>query len=289
MDARQDAYPDIGPIMRWKRAGNDRPRWEDISPESREAKVLWRQWERLYLVSRVLHRRFHELEGQGWQPQLVVPADRRGIVLQRFHGGAIGAHLGTARTLALAEQGFYWPGKRADVSRICTECDCAMLKKRRGLREPLHQYIVGVLIEGLAMDVAGPYPVTSTGKQYCLMVPCLKCGNRVQRQYMRKHDRNMHQGARRRKHTCLYCSVDKAKTYSTFLDWKKPMSTAWRAMIHSGGRNTLRGSNWTNGDGSTSWKGARQTGLTSVSGLCGSIMAGTKARERDSHRDRRPP
>ena len=24
--------------------GNDRPRWEDISPESREAKVLWRQW-----------------------------------------------------------------------------------------------------------------------------------------------------------------------------------------------------------------------------------------------------
>ena len=33
------------PIMRWKRAGNDRPRSEDISPESREAKVLWCQWE----------------------------------------------------------------------------------------------------------------------------------------------------------------------------------------------------------------------------------------------------
>ena len=61
MAARQDADPDIGPIMRWKRAGNDRPRWEDISPESREAKVLWRQWERLYPVGGVLHRRFHEL------------------------------------------------------------------------------------------------------------------------------------------------------------------------------------------------------------------------------------
>ena len=68
MAARQDADPDIGPIMRWKRAGNDRPRWEDISPESREAKVLWRLWERLYLVGGVLHRRFHELEGQGWRP-----------------------------------------------------------------------------------------------------------------------------------------------------------------------------------------------------------------------------
>ena len=136
MAARQDADPDIGPIIRWKRAGNDQPRWEDISPESREAKVLWRQWERLYLVGGVLHRRFHELEGQGWRPQLVVPANRRGSLLQQFHGGMIGAHLGTAHTLALAEQGFYWPGMRADVSRICNECDCAMLKRRRGRREP---------------------------------------------------------------------------------------------------------------------------------------------------------
>ena len=51
-------------------------------------------------TGRVLHRQFHELEGQGWRPQLVVPADRRGSLLQRFHGGMIGAHLGTARTLA---------------------------------------------------------------------------------------------------------------------------------------------------------------------------------------------
>ena len=151
MAARQDADPDIGPIMRWKRAWNDRPRWEDISPESREAKVLWRQWERLHLVGGVLHRRFHELEFS-WRGD-------RGTAR-------------TARTLALAEQVFYWPGMRADVSRICTECDCAVLKKRRGRREPLHQYIVGVPRERLAMDVAGPYPITSTGNQYCLMVGC---------------------------------------------------------------------------------------------------------------------
>ena len=49
---------------------------------------------------------------------------------------------------------------------------------------------------------------------------------------------------------------------------RTPMSTAWRAMIRSSGRNALRGSNWTNGDGSTSWKGARPAGPTSVSGLC---------------------
>ena len=95
--------------------------------------MLWRQWERLYLVRGLLHRLFHELEGQGWRHQLVVPEDRSQIILQPLHGGSIGAHLGTACTLALAEQGFYWPGMRANVSRICTECDCAMLKRRRGL------------------------------------------------------------------------------------------------------------------------------------------------------------
>ena len=120
MAAGQDANPDIGPIMQCKRAGNDRPCWEDILPESWETKVLCRQWERQHLVCGVLHRRFHELEEQGWRHQLVIPEDRRRIILQRLHGGAIGAYLGTARTLALAEQGFYWPGMRADVSKICT-------------------------------------------------------------------------------------------------------------------------------------------------------------------------
>ena len=116
MAAGQDADPDIGPIMQWKRAGNDPPYWEDILPESQETKVLWRQWERLHLVRGVLHRRFHELEGQGWRHQLVVPEDRRKIILQCLHGGVIGAHLGTPRTLALAEQGFNWPGMRADMA-----------------------------------------------------------------------------------------------------------------------------------------------------------------------------
>ena len=102
MAVGQDADPDIGPIMQWKRAGKDRPCWEDITPESRETKVLWRQWKRLHLVRGVLHSRFHELKGQGWRHQLVVPEDRRKVILQRLHGGAIGAHL------ALAEQGFYW-------------------------------------------------------------------------------------------------------------------------------------------------------------------------------------
>ena len=129
---------DVGPIARRKLVGNDRPTWEDISPESQDTKILWRQWERLFLVRGVLHRRFHELEGQGWRYQLVVPEGIRSDLLLGLHGGEAGAHLGTACTLALVKQGFYWPGMRANVKRVCSECDCALLKKRRGRREPLH-------------------------------------------------------------------------------------------------------------------------------------------------------
>ena len=48
-------------------------------------------------------------------------------------------------------------------------------------------------------------------------------------------------------------------------------------------------SNWTNGDSSMSWTVARPTGPTNAFGPCGSRTAGTKARVRDSHQDRRPP
>ena len=51
-------------------------------------------------------------------------------------------------------------------------------------------------------------------------IPCPKCGSWVQRRNLRKHDRSMHQGVRRRRHVCLYCSAEKYKTYSTFQDWK---------------------------------------------------------------------
>ena len=56
-------------------------------------------------------------------------------------------------------------------------------------------------------------------------MPCHKCGRQVQPQYMRKHDKNIHQGAQRQKHACPYCLADTAMTYSTFLDWKNHLST----------------------------------------------------------------
>ena len=62
-------------------------------------------------------------------------------------------------------------------------------------------------------------------------MPCPKCGSRVQRQYMWRHDKNMHQGRWRWMHVCTYCSADKVKTYSTFLDWKNHLSDTHHTCI----------------------------------------------------------
>ena len=51
-------------------------------------------------------------------------------------------------------------------------------------------------------------------------IPCPKCGSRLQRRNMRKHERNMHRGVQRQRHVCPYCSAEKCRTYSTLLDWR---------------------------------------------------------------------
>ena len=51
-------------------------------------------------------------------------------------------------------------------------------------------------------------------------VQCPKCGKRVQRRYLRRHERSVYQGVRRRRHACPYCTAEICKTYSTFQDWK---------------------------------------------------------------------
>ena len=76
-------------------------------------------------------------------------------------------------------------------------------------------------------------------------VPCPKCGSRVQRQYMLRHDKNMHQGGRRRIHLCPYCSANKAKTYFTLLDWRNHLLDTLHTCIQD--RNLLMSAEYAGG------------------------------------------
>ena len=56
----------------------------------------------------------------------------------------------------------------------------------------------------------------------------------MQRGYMRRNDKNMHQGGQRRIHVCPYCSADKVKTYFTFVDWRNHLTDAHHTCIKDG-------------------------------------------------------
>ena len=60
-------------------------------------------------------------------------------------------------------------------------------------------------------------------------------------------------------------------------------------MTRSSGKSKPQDSSNTGGNGSTTWRGTRTTGLICASPLCESTMASTRVRKRESRRDHRLP
>ena len=88
------------------------------------------------------------------------------------HNHTTASHQGVNKTLASMKAHYCWPGLTSHVKkwvRICQECGAKKSwgKKRRS---PLQQYIVCTPMEGLAMDILGPLPLTPHGNRYVLVV-----------------------------------------------------------------------------------------------------------------------
>lgn len=165
---------DLAPIVRWLRASRERPRWEEVSAESPATKCLVDQWEALRLDEcGVLVKRWEVLGGVGRDAWVVVvPRAKRAEVLRELHAGVTSGHLGEKKTLKRLRQRFYWVGMRNDVSEWCRACDVCSAKKGpvRRNRAPLQLYSVGAPMERVAVDIAGPLPVTPRGNRFVCVV-----------------------------------------------------------------------------------------------------------------------
>ncbi|UYV64922.1 K02A2.6-like [Cordylochernes scorpioides] len=161
----------IGPILEWKERGNERPSWEVISDKSPELKTLWSQWDSLSIDNGLLKRIWESADGRSKTMQLVVPKVQVPNVLRDIHDGVSGAHFGINKTLKKVRERFYWVYYHEDVERWCKECDrCAASKgpKTRS-RGVMREYNMGAPFERIAIDVAGPFPVTEGGNKYILV------------------------------------------------------------------------------------------------------------------------
>lgn len=169
---REDS--DLAPIIQWLEAGGERPSWEAVAAESPATKCLVDQWETLRVDEHgVLVKRWVESSGVGSDAYVViVPRTLRSELLRELHAGATSGHLGEKKTLCRLRQRFYWVGMRKDVSEWCKACDVCSAKKGpvRRNRAPLQVYCVGAPMERVAVDIAGPFPVTPRGNRFVCVV-----------------------------------------------------------------------------------------------------------------------
>lgn len=105
--------------------------------------------------------------------QLVVPKDRRSIILKLAHDKC-GYHQGQKRTSERIRYSFYWPGQRADVVNYCNQClECLQRARLRTDDRCVINAIERPELPGahLMMDCIGPIdPPSALGHKYLLCI-----------------------------------------------------------------------------------------------------------------------
>ena len=105
--------------------------------------------------------------------QLCVPAGFRRRVLDLAHDLPMSGHLGEKRTLQRVYTQFHWPGVKGDVAEHVRSCDSCQRTSPKGRtpRFPM-QFMptVGEPFDVVGVDLVGPLPVSSSGRQYILVL-----------------------------------------------------------------------------------------------------------------------
>ncbi|CAK1590660.1 unnamed protein product [Parnassius mnemosyne] len=168
----QQEDSDIKPILEWMKASAPKPKWSDVSAMSLTTKSYWAQWDSLLIQDGVLCRKWENGRGDRCHLQMVVPKAKVPDILQLYHSGCSGGHLGVKRTLLKIRERFYWVHCRDDVEDWCRKCtSCAAVKGPQiRSRGALKLYNVGAPWERIAIDVAGPFPETESGNKYFMVV-----------------------------------------------------------------------------------------------------------------------
>ena len=163
--------PDVGPILRWKEAGQ-RPSSEEVAGSSAATKSYWLQWDSLELQNGTLYRRNPKASDVHACLQLIVPRCLQTEVMANLHDTLLGGHLGQKKTREKIRRNYFWYGLRDCVKTWIASCDtCGAVKKPvKPPRAPLGRVTVSFPFEVLAADVLGPLPCTSRDNRYILVV-----------------------------------------------------------------------------------------------------------------------
>ena len=166
---QQASDPIISEVATWVKDGV-RPTFSDISPCGSDLKFYWSQFDSLCFMNDLLVRRLEQ--NDGIKVQILVPPSLRDDVLTECHSVLTSGHLGRAKTTANVRRRFLWHGMRKDIQIFVQSCDLCSRFKADGRRRKasLKDFRVGIPMERICIDIVGPFPVSTQGNKYALVV-----------------------------------------------------------------------------------------------------------------------
>ena len=125
----------------------------NLSDDSEEAQLLWKERRRLFLHENVLFRK--RLVAGVDHFQLVLPSSKRRMVFDLAHGNM--GHLGRDRVMEILRDRFYWPRMSSNVESWIKACDrCLRRNKSRATDKALlHPITSSQPMEIVCMDYLG--------------------------------------------------------------------------------------------------------------------------------------
>jgi len=149
-----------------------RPEWDEVSGESPMVKAYWAQWSSFEVNDGILYRNWESVNGLERTKLIVVPHSRQEEVLKECHDGESGGHLGIKKTLEKIKTRFYWIGCKQAVASWVRHCDTCTKAKgpARKTRGVMRQYNSGAPFERIGLDVLGPFPASTRGNKFLLVV-----------------------------------------------------------------------------------------------------------------------
>lgn len=162
---------DIEKVISWMKT-KERPQWESISLENAAVKTMWAMWDTLTYQNDVLYRKYYAVDRVEPILQIILPKTMRPIIFQQLHAAATGGHLGRNKTLSCIQERYHWYGLSQDVKdwcSTCPTCQCANPLPKKN-RSALCQYQVGEPLERVALDLTGPFPVSTRNNTYLLVM-----------------------------------------------------------------------------------------------------------------------
>ena len=168
----QSEDADIAPLYRAKKAGEQRPDYNDISGGSPALKLYWAEWRRLEMHDGLLYRRWEDDAGVVTRLQLIVPFKYQREISKRLHGPQGAAHLGRKRTTDLISKKMFWYQMADNIKFWVQVCDVCQRRKRPGQtpRAPMREYMSGYCNERVQMDLCGPVKESYYKNKYLLVI-----------------------------------------------------------------------------------------------------------------------